>query len=198
MITTPSLELYFGNTETPGLYRTVVRSPNHDTPIVGVRGPLFHHPSLPFIWSSSCVALSLLFVSAVLKSAAHEEAILPLLEGGPSSPAGAIGKLMNKGIRSWLHDIFGSDASGRSLLSRIVLLGNPRGRRQGPITATLKTSYLCPNNIRIVIDGDDISSDVMALSTLREKLLQEFAHRKDSRAKRASVLGDTQEAICAA
>ena len=66
MITTPSLELYFGNAETPGLYRTVFRAPNHDTPIVGVRGPLFHHPSLPFIWSSSCVALSLLFVSATL------------------------------------------------------------------------------------------------------------------------------------
>ena len=198
MITTPSLELYFGNTETPGLYRTVFRAPNHDAPIVGVRGPLFHHPSLPFIWSSSCVALSLLFVSAVLKSAALEEAILPLLEGGTSSPAGAIGKLMNKGIRSWLHDIFGSDASGRSLLSRIVLLGNPRGRRQGPITATLKGSYLSPSNIRIVIDGSDISSDVEALSTLRQKLLVEFTHRKGSRAKKASLLKASLETTCAA
>jgi hypothetical protein len=178
---TPSLELYFGNTETPGLYRTVFRAPCNEHPVVGVRGPLFHNPSLPFIWSTSCVALSLFFVSAALLATTGKESILPLLEGGPSSPAAAIGKLMNKGVRSWLHDIFGSDAGGRSLLSRIILLGNARGRRQGPTTVTLRSSFLPAHSIRIFVDGADVSCDPHALGSLRDKLLLEFTARKGAR-----------------
>jgi hypothetical protein len=36
MTTKPSLELYFGNTDTPGLYRTVFYAPGHDYPVVPV------------------------------------------------------------------------------------------------------------------------------------------------------------------
>jgi hypothetical protein len=198
MTSTASLELYFGNTDTPGLYRTVFRAPGHESPIVGVRGPLFHYPSLPFIWSTSCVALSLLFVSAVLQSATGEHAILPLLEGGASSPAGAIGKLMNKGVRSWLHDIFGSDSSGRSLLSRIILLGNARGRRHGPTTATLRSSYLSAKNISIFVDGVDISTNANSLAELKGKLLSEFTERKGSRLQKYTQEHTSLKTTCAA
>jgi hypothetical protein len=183
----PSLELYFGTSDTPGLYRTVFKAPGHEHPIIGVRGPLFHSPSLPFIWSSSCVALSLLFVSAVAKEAQGQQGWLPLLEGDAASPAGALGRLMNKGIRSWLHDVFGSDHNGRSLLHRIILLGNARGRRHGPITATLRSSYLAPKDIQVFVDGSDISADAPALEALQERLLAEFAARKHSRQRKLAL-----------
>lgn len=64
------------------------------------------------------MTLSLLFVAAVLYEAGGIRPILPLLEGDAASPAETIGRLMNKGIRSWLHDIFGSYASGHPLLNR--------------------------------------------------------------------------------
>ena len=193
-----SLELYFGNNNTPGLYRTVVKAPGHDEPIIGVRGPLFLSPSLPFIWSNSCIALSLLFVSAVSYEAKGHVPVLPLLEGDSSSPAGSIGRLMSKGNRSWLHDIFGADASGRPLLGRMILLGNARGRRQGPITATLRSTYLCPKAIKIFVDGQDISKDVSALNELATKLFSEFLGRKDSRVKKSSLAEALISTPCAA
>ena len=186
MTNTTALELYFGNSNTPGLYRTVFHAPGYERPIIGVRGPLFLSPSLPFIWSTSCMALSLLFVTAVINEARGIQPILPLLEGDGSSPAGTIGRLLNKGIRSWLHDIFGADASGRPLLNRIVLLGNARGRRHGPITATLRSSYLPASSIRIFVDGEDISKNVAALEELCTRMLIEFSHRKDIRSKKTA------------
>ncbi len=96
---------------------------------IGIRGPIFHPPTLPFIWSTSCIALSLLFVSAVTHEARGQATLLPLLEGDHLSPAGAPGKLLHKGIRSWLDDIFGSDSTGRPLLARMILLSSARSRR---------------------------------------------------------------------
>jgi len=199
MTRSASLELYFGITDTPGLYRTVFYAPGYEVPIVGVRGPLFLSPSLPFIWSTSCMALSLLFVHAVIKEASGTQPVRPLLEGDITSPAGTIGRLLNKGIRSWLHDIFGADSSGRPLLNRIVLLGNARGRRHGPITATLRSSYLSPSAIRIFVDGEDISKNVTALEELSRQLLRDFSNRKDTRLNRASRSPQTQTpVVCAA
>jgi hypothetical protein len=184
MFTTPSLNLYFGNSDTPGLYRTVFHAPGHDHPIIAIRGPVFQSPSLPFIWSTSCIALSLLFVSAVTKAAKGQQLHLPLLEGDHLSPAGALGKLLSKGIRSWLHDIFGSDSTGRPLLNKMILLGNARGRRQGPVTATLRNSYLSEKSIKVFIDDKDVSNNIEALEGLIKSLHAEFINRKDLRLKK--------------
>jgi hypothetical protein len=187
MAHTNQLELYFGGGSSPGLYRTVFRPTTYPHPIVGIRGPLLQQQSFPFIWCTSCIALSILFVAAATEEAKGQLPLLPLLEGDQSSPAGAIGKLMNKGTRSWLHDIFGSDHSGRPLLNRMILLGNARGRRQGPITATIKTAYLPPKQIRIFLDGVDISTDVAALRELNLQLEAEFATRKLSRHEKTAL-----------
>lgn len=181
------LDLYFGGTPSPGLYRTVFLTPDHVHPIIGVRGPLFNQPSFPFIWCTSSIALSILFVAAVAYEARGEKPLLPLLEGGRASPAGALGKLMNKGVRSWLHDIFGSDPSGRSLLQKMILLSNARGRRQGPITATLRSSFLSAGRISIYLNGVNITADVVSLDELQSQLEIEFANRKSSRYGKTSV-----------
>ena len=92
MAHTNQLELYFGGGSSPGLYRTVFRPTTYPHPIVGIRGPLLQQQSLPFIWCTSCIALSILFVAAATEEAKGQLPLLPLLEGDQSSPAGAIGK----------------------------------------------------------------------------------------------------------
>ena len=144
------------------------------------------------------MALSLLFVSAVTHAARDKLALLPLLEGDHLSPAGTLGKLLNKGIRSWLHDIFGSDSQGRPLLAKMILLSNARGRRQGPVTATLRSAYLSPKAISIFVDGEDISNDCAALETLYKNILRDFSQRKDSRLKGVKRKAANEAIACAA
>ena len=177
--TNTRLELYFGNTSSPGLYRTVFVPPYQTQPIVGLRGTTLHTTALPFIWGPASQALSLLFVSAVVRKLSGEPIALPLLEGPSLSPAGALARLLKKRTTSWQHDLFGSDAMGRSLLHRIIMLGNARGKQQGPIIATLNEAYLSSHDISILVEGQDISNDFKALVKLRDSLRSSFIPRKD-------------------
>jgi hypothetical protein len=173
------LELYFSNPLSPELYRTLFIPPYQTQPIVGLRGTTLHSTCLPFIWGPASQAISLLLVSAVVRRLSDAPRSLPLLEGPSLSPAGAIARLLTKRTTSWLHDLFGSDVTGRSLLHRMIVLGNARGRQQGPITATLNENYLSSLNISILIDGEDISQDLQALLQLRDCLRSTFIPRRD-------------------
>jgi hypothetical protein len=173
------LDLYFGSSETPGLYRTVFHAPRSSKPIVGMRGTTLHTAALPFIWGPAAQSLSLLFVSAVRARVQGNENTMPLLEGGSTSPAGALARLLKKRTTSWLHDLFGADASGRSLLHRIVILGNARGKQHGPTTATLREDYLSSGDIRVFVDGEDISSNEPELAKLTIQLLEAYIPRKN-------------------
>jgi hypothetical protein len=173
------LELYFGSSETPGLYRTVFHAPRSSKPIVGMRGTTLHTTALPFIWGPAAQSLSLLFVSAVQARVQGNPITMPLLEGGSASPAGALARLLKKRTTSWLHDLFGTDASGRSLLHRIVILGNARGKQHGPTTATLREEYLSSSDLRVFIDGEDISSNEPELARLRAQLMDSYIPRRN-------------------
>jgi len=173
------LDLYFGSSETPGLYRTVFHAPRSSNPIVGMRGTTLHTAALPFIWGPAAQSLSLLFVSAVRARVQGNGVTMPLLEGGSASPAGALARLLKKRTTSWLHDLFGADASGRSLLHRIVILGNARGKQHGPTTATLREDYLSSGDIRVFVDGEDISSNEPELAKLTIQLLEAYIPRKN-------------------
>jgi hypothetical protein len=175
------LELYFGSSETPGLYRTVFHTPRSSKPIVGMRGTTLHTAALPFIWGPAAQSLSLLFVSAVQARVQGNPVTMPLLEGGSASPAGALARLLKKRTTSWLHDLFGTDASGRSLLHRIVILGNARGKQHGPTTATLREEYLSSSDIRVFIDGEDISSNEPELDRLTAQLMESYIPRRNPR-----------------
>ena len=179
-----SLQLYFGNKYSPGLYRTVFRHYTMEEAIVGMRGTTIPTSGMPFIWGPSSQAMALLFVTAVKAYVEKLALNLPLLEGASSSPAGTLARLLKKRSSSWLLDLFGSDASGRSFLHRMIILGNPRGRQHGPISATLRSDFLSPAEIQIFVDGEDVTSQPEALSSLRESLEKSFIPRKDPLAGR--------------
>ena len=173
------LDLYFGSSETPGLYRTVFHAPRSSKPIVGIRGTTLHTSALPFIWGPAAQSLSLLFVSAVHARIQGNDITMPLLEGGSASPAGALARLLKKRTTSWLHDLFGADASGRSLLHRIVILGNARGKQHGPTTATLREEFLSSGDIRVFIDGENISCNEPELAKLTVQLMEAYIPRRN-------------------
>jgi hypothetical protein len=139
-----------------------------------MRGTTLHTSALPFIWGPAAQSMSLLFVSAVRARVKGSDISMPLLEGGSASPAGALARLLKKRTTSWLHDLFGTDASGRSLLHRIVILGNARGKQHGPTTATLREEFLSSGDIRVFIDGEDISYDEPKLAKLTEQLMESY------------------------
>lgn len=173
------LDLYFGASETPGLYRTVFHAPRSSKPIVGMRGTTLHTSALPFIWGPAAQSLSLLFVSAVHARIQGNDVTMPILEGSSASPAGALARLLKKRTTSWLHDLFGADVSGRSLLHRIVILGNARGKQHGPVTATLREEFLSSGDIRIFIDGEDISCNERELARLTTQLRESYIPRRN-------------------
>jgi hypothetical protein len=96
-------------------------------------------------------------------------------------PAGALARLLKKRTTSWLHDLFGADASGRSLLHRIVILGNARGKQHGPTTATLREEYLSSGDIRVFVDGEDISYNEPELAKLTAQLMEAYIPRRNPR-----------------
>jgi hypothetical protein len=179
-----SLHLYFGNEKSPGLYRTVFWHSSLEDPIVGIRGTTIPTKGLPFIWGPSSQALALLFVTAVYSRETVAFENHALLEGPKGSPAGTLARLMKKRSSSWLLDLFGADISGRSLLHKMIIFGNPRGRQHGPISASLREEYLSPTNIQIFIDGEDITNSHAQLSLLKGHLLSSFIPRKDPLAGR--------------
>ena len=168
------LELHFANKFSPSLYRTIFYRPGVLEPTVGLRGQITHSSGIPFAWGLAAQALSLLFTKAKEAELEKTIPILPLLEGPSLSPAGTLGRLITKRTSSWLHDLFGTDSSGRSLLSRIIVLGNSRGKRHGPISATLRAEYLSPTDIKIFIDGEDVSNDLGSIKRLSRSLLAAF------------------------
>lgn len=189
------LELFFGNQSSPGLYRTVFHAPGGGKPTVGMRGTTIPTCGLPFVWGPASQSLALLFVAAVRKHHLGESLDYPLLEGPTSSPAGALARLLKKRTASWLHDLFSSDASGRSLIHRFIILGNPRGKQHGPLSATLRTDYLSPSDIKVYLDGKDITSDETALTSLYEALTAAFIPRKDPLARHREREGTSSQIL---
>ena len=178
------LELYFANEFSPGLYKTVFTSQGLYAPIIGIRGTTIAPGGVPFIWGTASQALMILFLSAVKRRFSGSPSFGPHLEGEKTSPVGALARLLKKRPNSWLYDLFSSDASGRSLLERMVVFENARSQRPGPITATLKADYLSPTNIKVFLDGNDISADETLIDLLYNHLKISFVPRNDPLANR--------------
>lgn len=174
-----SLELYFANEFSPGLYKTIFVPPGHGDPIIGVRGTTIAPGGVPFIWGTATQSLMILFLSAVKRRFPGSPKIGPHLEGERTSPVGSLARLLKKRPNSWLYDLFSSDASGRSLLERMIVMENARSQRPGPITATLKADYLSPTDIKVFLDGNDISADETLIDLLYKHLRISFIPRND-------------------
>jgi hypothetical protein len=60
-----------------------------------------------------------------------------------------------------------------------VILGNARGKQHGPTTATLREEFLSSGDIRVFIDGADISCNEPELAKLTTQLMESYIPRKN-------------------
>lgn len=182
-----TLELYFANEFAPGLYKTIFTPPAGGTPVIGIRGTTISPGGVPFIWGTATQSLMILFLTAASRRFLGNPIIGPHLEGDKTTPVGALARLLKKRPNSWLYDLFSSDASGRSLLERMVVMENARSQRPGPITATLRADYLSPKNIKVFLDGKDISDDNALIHLLLNHLKISYIPRNDPLANKRQL-----------
>lgn len=69
----------------------------------------------------------------------------------------------------WILDMFGVDSTGSAITKRLFKRRNPEGKRAGPISVSLNLAFMDPNNIQILLDGQEVR-DVTCL----ERLLNEI------------------------
>jgi hypothetical protein len=190
------LDLYFGNLNSPSLYRSVFHPVNFPEPIIGIRGSSFATTGKPFIWCPTLQALSIFFTKSVLMCLKGQSLTLPVLEGFKDSPVAPIGRILHKGYYSFIHDIFGFNSSGRSYLQLILATKNTRFRHTGPATITLKSDYLPPSRIHIYLDEKCINNDRKTLEALIRKLKADYTPRSYpcSARKKASRVSSVCEA----
>jgi hypothetical protein len=75
----------------------------------------------------------------------------------------------------------------------MVILGNARGKQHGPTTATLREEFLSAGDIRVFIDGADISSNEPELAKLTVQLMEAYIPRRnplERPSKHCEALGD--------
>lgn len=169
--TNMSLELHFSEHESVELTRTVFRHEPFETPIVGMRGYSVPSGVIPFRWGTTLHAVALFFVKATLIES-EEQIYLPILEGKKRCPASVIARLLFRHPENSCMDIFGADASGRPLLSRMIVTYNPFLKHAGPIQTLIRHTLLSPQSIRIFFNGRDITKNrkmVALLATNLEK-----------------------------
>ena len=172
-----SLDLYFANISSPSLYKSIFIADSSSDPIVGIRGYFPRGTSQALVWGTTLQALSIFFIRAVSMYHSGKPIGLPLLEGFRDSPVAPIGRLLDKGQISTVHDLFGYSASGRSCLQRILTTSNTRFRNAGPASIGLKTDYLSPENIEIYLDERCITKDPHQVKLLLKSLQTTFAAR---------------------
>ncbi len=164
-----SLELYFAGGSAPELMKTVFTVASINQRIIGMRGINVPRGVQPFRWTTSSQALAWFFVRMLeLWHQGIEEA--PIFEGRTQSPAVSLGHLLKKRPDGWLLDAFGYDTNGKTLLSRIIFCRNYKRVLPGPMQIFAKSSFLHPSQLRIHLDGEEVSSNLEALSELRVNL----------------------------
>lgn len=164
-----SLELYFAGGSAPELMKTVFALGSGEQQIIGMRGISVPRGVHPFRWTTSSQALALFFVK-MLEFWHQRLEHTPIFEGRSKCPAVSIGHLLKKRPDGWLLDAFGYDACGKTLLSRILFCRNYKRTLPGPMQIFAKSSFLHPSQIRIHLDGEEVSNNLEALSELRINL----------------------------
>ena len=162
------LELHFSNLPKPELFRTTFKFPGFDSPIHGLRGHSVPPGHLPFRWSPALHGLSFLFAKSALNflSSKHHE---PLALGYRSCIASCVATLFYKRTDSWAFDLFGTDANGKTLLSKLFRTYNYHLTRPIPMQIYFRSSVFSPSQIKIIVDGKPLCT-VAELESLTKAL----------------------------
>ena len=174
------LELHLSQHNTLELTRTVFRLRRGDQGIVGIRGTQVPLGAVPFKWGPSLHALTLFFTKAALIEK-DDDLLTPCLQGKAPSPALNIARLMYRQAMQSYLDIFGSDASGRPNLNRLISVCNFHLKDTRPVQLYLRTPPLSPTGIKVFVDEEELTGRKPRLMELVKELSSTWRPGKSGR-----------------
>lgn len=166
-----AVELHFTSSP-PELFQTVFRHPILKGPRRALRGRYspWNDRSGSFQWTPAVQALALLLLAT--RVAAEDQSFGTRMRTALSGERGSCAASLDLAISKqpeWLEDMFGTDASGRSLVRRILHRENPERKRPGPVVIAINTAILQPADIVVYVDNAPCSG--RALHELYNTLL---------------------------
>ncbi len=154
----PLLQLWFDSSEKTELTRTVFEHPATGARFVAVRGKSEtpYRASGSFQWSPAVRAMCMLLLHSKTLSiyGIGSKAVLKSASRGPVSAFDyAIGR-----SAQWIQDVFGVTKRGEPVARRIFFRGNPERKRPGPISISLNTSFLVPEEVEVYLNERQLLS----------------------------------------
>lgn len=169
------LKLCFFGKEDPQLESTAFAHPVLVSELVTCRGKVAGAFSGygTFQWSSAVRALSCLMLLSAswAKRSKADIDYPPRLQGDKRSFASSLDYALGK-QPNWLLDMFGVSARGQAYARRLILRSNPERRRAGPVTLSLNTNFLKPQNIQVFWDREEITS-WQELESLADRIVKQ-------------------------
>lgn len=181
-----SIRLWFSSSPVVELHRTLFFDPVTGGADYGcVRGKL---PGAfvdcgTFQWTPAVKAISILLLKAAA-SGPEKERSAPALIGGVGSPASSLDGALRKQPR-WLREMFGCTKSGNARARRLFPRTNSDRRRPGPVSVNLRGTLLSPEDVTVIIDGDECVSRDRILE-LAENLEQDWVNAQHKLARRST------------
>ena len=152
------LELHFwSGAQGPELFTTNFDCPFLEEPVIGFRGLYPPKGATPFKWTQAIHCLSYFLVRAAAgKNSSQTENFV--LSGGAASIPTSIALALRK-QRYFISELFGTDATGNSLLKRFLFISNPKAKLHRPVSVRLRESFLSPSNIFIYLDSEAVATE---------------------------------------
>jgi hypothetical protein len=134
-----------------------------------------------FQWSTAVKALAKLAVGTRAVLSGAKDHSLSTLEGEGGSPAATLDYAIAKPT-SWIVDLFGREASGKSYARLVCKRENSERKRPGPVRVTLSTHLHDSSRLRIFLDGVELLT-TQELLELLELLETDKPGTADAQAK---------------
>lgn len=168
------LELHFADDYS--LEKIVFSYPTHPYDLISIRGKTAgaYRDCSSFQWTPAVRALTLLFLQTAAYSDRKSELIgsSQVFSGATGSLAASIDYAIAKEPR-WLTDVFGIDASGRSIVRRLVIRTNPERKRGGNVAVAVNPRVMRPGSVRCFNNGKEITDRKAILELVKSIMNQD-------------------------
>jgi hypothetical protein len=118
-----------------------------------------------FQWTSAVRAIAALS----LRHAIHPTipSVPQYISGGRASLAASLDYAITK-VPFWIEEMFGALQNGQIAARRLFLITNPNQKRPGPVTISINASALSPSDIRVYLNGSEVSEATALVSILAQ------------------------------
>ena len=118
-----------------------------------------------FQWTSAVRAIAALSLRHAIHSTIPS--VPQYISGGRASLAASLDYAITK-VPLWIEEMFGALQNGQIAARRLFLITNPNQKRPGPVTISINASALSPSDIRVYLNGSEVSEATALVSILAQ------------------------------